>query len=149
MRNKINATRRYGDEVPSPRAQLTSAGLDFVHERHLATLTSLRPGGSPHVTPVGFTWDDEHGLARVITSGTSRKAQHIAQGGPVVLCQVDGRRWLSLEGTGRVSADPADVAEAVARYAQRYRVPRENPARVAIEIQVTRVLGSAQFLAPG
>ena len=140
---------RYGDAVPSPRAQLTAAGLDFVRARHLATFTSLRPDGSPHVTPVGFTWDDEHGIARVITSGTSRKARHAALGGPVVLCQLDGRQWLSLEGSGRVSADPADVAEAVARYAQRYRVPRENPARVAIEIQVTRMLGSPQFLAPG
>jgi hypothetical protein len=46
-----------------------------------------------------------------------------------------------------VSADPDDVATAVARYALRYRQPRENPLRVAIEISVTRVLGSAVFLA--
>ena len=63
-----------------------------------------------------------------------------------MLCQFDGRRWLSLEGMARVSSDPDDVAEAVARYALRYRQPRDNPQRVAIEVMVTRVLGSATLL---
>jgi F420H(2)-dependent biliverdin reductase len=132
--------------VSAPLAQLSVAGLQFVRDRHLATFTSLRADGNPHVTPVGFTWDAQRGLARVITSGTSRKARNAALGGAVVLCQFDGRRWLALEGTSRVTADPAEVAEAVARYAERYRVPRDNPARVAIEIRVTRFLGSAEFL---
>ena len=39
--------------------------------------------------------------------------------------------------------DAASVADAVERYAQRYRQPRENPARVVIEISVDRVLGNA------
>ncbi len=133
--------------VASSPDRLTAAAVEFLAERHLASFTALRPDGTPHVTPVGFTWDGERGLARIITSGTSRKAGLAAAGGPVALCQVEGRRWLTLEGTGRVSADPDDVAEAVARYACRYRQPRENPARVAIEITVTRLLGSAHFFA--
>jgi hypothetical protein len=51
------------------------------------------------------------------------------------------------DGTLHVSArdarDPAAVADAVARHAARYREPRPNPARVAIEIEVVRVLGRA------
>ncbi len=58
-----------------------------------------------------------------------------------MVSQVDGARWLSLEGVPRVSADPERVAEAVARYAGRYRQPRENPTRVVVEIAVDRVLG--------
>jgi F420H(2)-dependent biliverdin reductase len=127
-------------------ALLSDIGLAFVTERHLATLTTLRPDGSPHVTPAGFTWDDTLGRAFVICSGTSRKARNVGGGGPVVLCQLDGRRWLTLEGTGRVSADPADVADAVERYAGRYRTPRVNPARVAIIVEVTRALGSPAVL---
>ena len=50
---------------------------------------------------------------------------------------------MTLEGTAVVSDDPAAVADAVARYAQRYRQPRENPARVVLEISVDRVLGKA------
>jgi general stress protein 26 len=61
----------------------------------------------------------------------------------VAVCQVDGRRWLTLEGTAVVRDDAASVADAEARYAQRYRQPRENPARVVIEISVDRVLGNA------
>jgi hypothetical protein len=46
-------------------------------------------------------------------------------------------------GHRRVRDDAAAVADAVARYAVRYRRPRENPARVVIEISVDRILGSA------
>ena len=116
----------------------------FLAERHLATLTTLRPDGTPHVVAVGFTWDPEAGLVRVITNGSSRKAVHVRAGSPrAVVAQVDGRRWLSMEGVPTVSDEPTRVAEAVRRYALRYRQPGENPARVVIEIAVDRVLGSA------
>jgi PPOX class probable F420-dependent enzyme len=118
-------------------------GLAFLAERHLATLTTLRPDGSPHVVPVGFTYDPATGTARVITSGRSAKAGHARTGGRVALCQVDGRRWLTLEGTATVRDDAASVADAERRYAERYRQPRENPARVVLEISVDRVLGNA------
>ena len=121
---------------------LGTAELDFLAERHLATLTTLRPDGTPHVVAVGFTWDDDAQLVRVITNGTSRKARNVAAGSArAVVAQVDGRRWLSLEGVPTVSADPERVAEAVCRYARRYRQPSENPRRVVIEIAVDRVLG--------
>lgn len=115
--------------------------LTFLGERHLATLTTLRTDGSPHVVAVGFTWDDEAGIARVITHGHSRKVAHARLGGRAVVAQVDGARWLSLEGVVAVSDDPARVAEAVRRYALRYRQPAVNPQRVVLEITVDRVLG--------
>jgi len=60
-----------------------------------------------------------------------------------VVSQVDGGRWSTLEGTAVVREDPEAVAEAVRRYALRYRRPGVNPERVAIEITVRRVLGLA------
>jgi F420H(2)-dependent biliverdin reductase len=123
--------------------QLTGPAADFLAERHLATLTSVRADGTAHVVPVGFTWDASTGVARVISSSGSVKVSLARRdGAQVTLCQVDGRRWLALAGTPLVTADPARVADAVARYAQRYRQPRVNPSRVAIEITVTRVSGS-------
>ena len=114
----------------------------FLQERHPATLTTLRPDGTPHVVAVGFTWDPEQTLVRVITNGTSRKVTHVRAGSPrAVVAQVDRARWLSLEGVPLVSDDPARVADAVRRYALRYRQPAENPRRVVIEIAVDRVLG--------
>ena len=118
--------------------------LDFFTERHLATLTTLRPDGTPHVVPVGVTYDAGTRTARVITSGTSAKARHVRDGQVrVAVCQVDGRRWATLEGTAVVRDDAASVADAVERYAARYRQPRENPARVVLEIAVDRILGNA------
>ncbi len=114
----------------------------FLAERHLATLTTLRPDGTPHVVAVGFTWDAEARLVRVITNGASKKARNVRDGSArAVVSQVDRARWLSLEGVPTVSDDPERVAEAVRRYAERYRQPAENPARVVVEIAVDRVLG--------
>jgi len=122
-------------------AALPASALEFLSERHLATLTTLRPDGSPHVVPVGFTWDDDTRLARVITGGGSRKARNLDGGGRAAVCQVDGWRWISLEGPARVVREPEAVADAERRYAERYRTPRENPTRVVLEIAVERVLG--------
>ena len=122
-------------------AALAAEALAFLTERHLATLTTLRPDGTPHVVPVGFTWDDDARLARVITSGSSRKARNLASGGRAALCQVDGWRWLTLEGPAIVVTAPAAVREAEQRYAGRYRPPRANPHRVVLHVAVDRVLG--------
>ncbi|RJK98279.1 TIGR03618 family F420-dependent PPOX class oxidoreductase [Vallicoccus soli] len=129
-------------------AALPGPALAFLAERHLATLTTLRPDGTPHVVPVGFTWDERARVARVITGGGTRKARNAAAGGRAVLCQVDGWRWLSLEGPVRVLDDPASVQDAVQRYAERYRPPRENPERVVLEVAVDRVLGLVERPAP-
>ena len=125
-------------------ADLPPAALAFLRERVLATLTTVRADGTPHVTPVGFSYDPAARLARVITFAASVKAR-LVTGGAVAaaLCQVDGGRWLTLEGTLVVTDDPERVAVAVAGYAARYRQPGERPDRVALELSVIRVLGRA------
>jgi PPOX class probable F420-dependent enzyme len=131
--------------VPVTPDALSSGALAFLTERHLATLTTLRPDGSPHVVAVGFTWDPEAGLARVITFASSRKARNLVAtpGSRAALCQVEGARWLTLEGPATMTDDPARVAEGVRRYATRYRQPGDRPDRVVIEVAVDRVLGRA------
>jgi PPOX class probable F420-dependent enzyme len=136
--------------VPSPTSPAPGPGFGpgvvaFFTERHLATLTTLRADGSPHVVPVGVTLDPATGTARVITSGTSAKARHVRAGQRrVAVCQVDGKVWTTLEGTAVVRDDAASIADAEARYGRRYRTPRANPARVVLEIAVDRVLGNAE-----
>jgi len=124
-------------------AALAPELTSFLTERHLASLTTVRADGSLHVCAVGFTWDADARLARVITSAGSQKARNVQATGRAAVGQVDGPRWCSLEGPARVVDDPEAVAEAVDRYRARYREPRENPNRVAIEITVDRVLGRA------
>ncbi|MDR7326249.1 MULTISPECIES: TIGR03618 family F420-dependent PPOX class oxidoreductase [Catenuloplanes] len=117
---------------------------EFWTERHLCTLTTLRPNGTPHVTPVGAVINWAAGTALVLTSATSTKARNAAATGTVALCSVDGRRWSTVEGRARVRTEPDFVADAERRYAERYRVPRVNPNRVILEITLTRVLGNVR-----
>ncbi|MFD3718466.1 pyridoxamine 5'-phosphate oxidase family protein [Streptomyces sp. NPDC058674] len=125
--------------------------LAFWQERHVCTLTTHRPDGSPHVVPVGVTYDPGVGLARVISNRHSRKVRNILvacaaepAGARVAVCQMEGRRWATLEGRAVVRTDEASVADAVARYAQRYgRVPSPNPDRVVVEITLDRAMGRA------
>ncbi|MER6249860.1 pyridoxamine 5'-phosphate oxidase family protein [Streptomyces sp. NPDC001584] len=136
--------------------------LAFWRERHVCTLTTPRPDGTPHVVPVGVTYDPEAGLARVISNRHSRKVRNIlaaqeaqaqAQAGRpdgtpvgarVAVCQMEGRRWATLEGRAVIRTDEASVADAVARYAERYgRTPSPNPDRVVMEITLDRAMGRA------
>lgn len=71
--------------------------LAFWRERHVCTLTTPRPDGTPHVVPVGVTYDPEAGLARVISNKHSKKVRNIlaaqaAQpgGARVAVCQMEG-----------------------------------------------------------
>lgn len=190
------------------------AFLDFWRERHLCSLTTVRPDGTAHVVPVGVTLEPEAGIARVITFRASRKVALVSgrvagdaasvptsvastapevgvgelapnartpfvevevsapapfpgqaaagvdgsarpvgsvgepggvgsrRGVPVAVCQVDGGRWSTLEGLAVVRTEPEVIADAVRRYAERYRLPKANPERVVLEIEITRVLGS-------
>jgi F420H(2)-dependent biliverdin reductase len=128
--------------VVRPLVPASDAFRAFWTERHLATLVTLRGDGRPHVVPVGVTLDVDAGIARVICSADTQKARNVAERGVAAVSQVDGRRWSTLEGDAVVVADRAAVADAEARYAVRYRPPRENPRRIVIEITVRRVLGS-------
>jgi PPOX class probable F420-dependent enzyme len=111
-------------------------------ERHLASLTTSRPDGSAHVVPVGFTFDPA-GVARVITNDGSVKVRNASRSGARgAICQIDGRFWLTLEGALRVAREPDDVADAVQRYALRYREPRVNPTRVVLLMTVDRIMGN-------
>jgi PPOX class probable F420-dependent enzyme len=118
----------------------------FWAERHLCVLTTVRRDGSPHSVPVGVVLDHEQQCAWVISSGSSRKVRTIRSGPeagvPVAACQVDGRRWSTIEGRARVLTEPEAVRRAEECYAGRYRTPAPNPQRVALRIEVERFLVS-------
>ncbi len=122
--------------------RLDDSVLGFLAERHLATLTTLRADGSPHVVPVGFGYAPDERRVRIITRSSSQKVRNAARGGRAAVSQVDGGRWITLEGTARVVRDER-VADAVAAYTARYQEPRPRDDRVAIEIDVDRIMGRA------
>ncbi|GGO56512.1 PPOX class F420-dependent enzyme [Streptomyces daqingensis] len=139
-------TRTPSSPAPPPAAGVSEALAAFWRERHYATLTTLRPGGTPHVVPVSVTFEPGTATARVVSRRTSKKVRNIAAAGAdgmrVALCQVDGGRWSTLEGRARVREDADAVSDAERRYEERYgRRPRPNPERVLIEIAVDRTMG--------
>ena len=123
--------------------QLGEDVLAFLREYHLASLTTMRADGSPHVVPVGFGYNDADRTVRIITFASSVKYRNALRGGRAAVSQVDGGRWLTLEGTVTATDDPERVTRAVDAYAARYRPPGERADRVAIEIVVDRIMGRA------
>lgn len=134
-------TSRYAGSMVSTATALGDKDLVFLTEYHLATLTTQRINGTTHAVAVGFTFDTQHSVARIITSDGSQKVKNADRGGYATVTQIDGPRWLTLEGCVSVNRNPDAVAVAVAEYTKRYRPPRINPQRVVIEIAVTRILG--------
>lgn len=98
------------------------------------------------MVPVGFTWDADHGWANITTIDRSTKVRNAAGFGEVparaALCQVDGGRWITLEGTMEVIRDPEVVAQAVERFGVRYSKPEHNPDRIVLRLTVDRVMSS-------
>lgn len=132
----------------SPSSGFPPALTAFWQEPHYATLTTLRPDGTPHVVPVSATFEPGTGTgtARVVARRTSKKVRNVLAAGDegmrVALCQVDRGRWSTLEGRARVRTEADAVSDAEDRYEKRYgRRPRPNPERVLIEITVDRTLG--------
>jgi PPOX class probable F420-dependent enzyme len=110
----------------------------FLAERHLAVLVTQRADGTPHAVPVGFTLVG--GCVRVITFSTSVKARNADRGGRASVTQIDGGRWVTLEGPVRLLTDASSVSDAVTAYARRYRQPKERVDRVVVEIEVDHVM---------
>ena len=96
--------------------------------------------------PIGALEELRVGLGVVGTDLLQEGVDRRRRARVAVLSQVDGARWLSLEGKATVNPDPDAVRDAELRYAQRYRTPRPNPKRVVIEVRVERVLGSSDLL---
>ena len=124
---------------------LSSENMEFVTERHLASLTIVTSSGRPHVSPVGFTWDEKENLVRIITWAGSTKAKLLDRSPEplrAAVCQVDGGRWITFEGNATVTADLERCQEGTSRYAKRYSPPKDRGEdRRVIEIRVDRILG--------
>ena len=132
--------------MPLQPSDPTPALAEFLAERHLASLTTLRADGSPHVVPVGFSYDAGTHQVRIITFDGCQKVANARRGGRAAVSQVDGGRWVTLEGTIRATSNPAEVAAAVSGYAARYQQPKERIDRVALVISVDRILASRSML---
>ncbi len=116
--------------------------LPFLAEFHVGLLSTNRPNGTLHVVAVGFTFDPQTRLAWSIAGRDSVKVRNIAAGSRGALSQVEGSRWLTLEGAARIVEDPEGIEEAHCRYRVRYPGHGTTDlAQVGIVIEVEQLMG--------
>jgi PPOX class probable F420-dependent enzyme len=92
--------------------------IAFLTETHLARIATVKPDGSPHVTPVWYLWKAPHLLIAVVN--TSLKVRNIQQN-PRVAVTIDTEsspaRGVIIEGTALIKNLPTHVErEICARY---------------------------------
>ena len=80
-------------------SNLPTSTLEFLGGVPPGDADHVRADGSPHVVPVGFSYDPADRLVRIITRAGSQKVANARRGGRAAVSQVDGGRWLTLEGT--------------------------------------------------
>lgn len=116
--------------------------LPFLAEFHVGLLSTNRPNGTLHVVAVGFTYDPHTRLAWSIGGRDSVKVRNIVAGSRGALSQVDGSRWLTLEGPARIVDDAEGIEEAHRRYRVRYPGHgTTDPGRVGIVVEVEQLMG--------
>ncbi len=118
---------------------LTRAERAFLENPYIGVVTTLRPDGSPHSTPVWVDVDDEG-----VSFNTARpraKPRHLDADPRVSLVVVDPNndlRWIGITGTATMSDDGAnDQIDRLARKYRghdRYMSHREGETRVSVRI---------------
>ena len=99
----------------------------FLTQPMIAHLVTLRPAGTPHVAPVWFLWDGEHGVsgrAWVMADGGAIKVRNIQSNPSVALSIAAPERPLSyvvLEGQAEITSE--GLEQVVERMCVRYDGP--------------------------
>ena len=125
-------------------AQLTQAQAAFLQNPYIAVVTTLRPDGSPHSTPVWVDCAD--GQVSFNTARGRAKERHILADPRVSLTVVDPGepyRWLSITGTAELVDGGADAQiDALAKKylgADKYPFRREGERRVTVRIAPRKI----------
>jgi PPOX class probable F420-dependent enzyme len=124
-------------------AKLTEAQRAFLRDNAYAgVLTTVRPDGSPHATPV---WVDVAGDEVLVNTRVGRaKERHLRENPGVSLTVVDPHdmyHWVSI--TGRATLDPEGAYEHINTLSHRYSGEDysyiENEQRVIARIKVEKI----------
>ena len=86
---------------------MTSAETErFLREPHISIVTTIRPDGTPHMTPVWHLFDGHRVFVAVEES--SVKARNVRNDTRVALCVAaceSSQRWASLDGVAELTKD--------------------------------------------
>ena len=121
---------------------LSRAQREFLENPYIAVVTTLRPDGSPHSTPLWVDVDDD-GVS-VNTAWPRTKPRNLAEDSRLSLVVVDPNdelRWLGITGTatlvGEGANDQIDRLAKKYRGHDRYMSHRDGETRVSVRISPT------------
>ncbi len=124
--------------------ELTPAERAFLENPYIAVVTTLRPDGSPHSTPLWVDVDDE-GVS-VNTAWPRTKPRNLAADPRLSLVVVDPNdelRWLGITGTATLLEEGANdqIDRLSKKYTgrEKYASHREGETRVTVRISPTFV----------
>jgi nitroimidazol reductase NimA-like FMN-containing flavoprotein (pyridoxamine 5'-phosphate oxidase superfamily) len=96
--------------------------VGLLERAELSWLSTVRPNGRPHVTPLPVVWHD--GAPHFCTGPEERKARNLADNPQCVLTTGTNAHWsgvdVVLEGTVRRVADDATLRELAAAWTAKY-----------------------------
>ncbi|MEV0681096.1 pyridoxamine 5'-phosphate oxidase family protein [Actinosynnema sp. NPDC050436] len=111
---------RYGD--PDAPATPWPAARERLADAELYWLSTVRPDGRPHVTPLLAVWHD--GAAHICTGQDERKARNLAENPNVVLTtgndSLRGGLDVVAEGRAQRVTDPGALAELARAWEAKY-----------------------------
>lgn len=101
---------------------LTPEQAKLFAEPNLGVIATIRPDGTPQVTPVWVDWDGEHVLVNTAEGRT--KPRNIRRD-PRVTVWVGDRndpyKWVSVTGRAEIDDDQADAVAHIDKLAKKYR----------------------------
>ncbi|WP_328727220.1 PPOX class F420-dependent oxidoreductase [Streptomyces sp. NBC_00259] len=116
-------------------------------------LSTVRAGGSPHVTPIWFLLDGDEVVFNTAKQGV--KGRNLARDGRVALCVDDDRppfSFVVLQGRAELSEDPGELRRWATLIAARY-VGEERaeafgerngvPGELLVRVRIDKVLAEA------
>jgi PPOX class probable F420-dependent enzyme len=116
---------------------LTEEAAKLFTDPNLGTIATIRPDGSPHVTPVWIDWDGEHVL--VNTARGRAKERHLRRdprATVLVVSPANVYAYVEVSGPAKLTEDGA--AEHIQELSQRYRgVPfQKRPGEVRVIVRI-------------
>jgi Predicted flavin-nucleotide-binding protein len=93
-------------------------------------VSTTRPDGRPHATPVWYLWNEEH--IYFASNKKSQKARNLARQPQIVVHAGDGDDVIILEGIVEVVTDPSEWAQVNIAYMEKYVDPHSG-AKASIE----------------
>ncbi len=123
-------------------AVLTNDQARLLLEPNFATVGTVNPDGSPHLTIVWIDWDGEHVLFNTAAGRVkARNLERDLRVSVLVADRADGYRWVGVRGAAELTSEGAD--EHIDKLARKYTGegwrPKPDERRLLVRVRPERI----------